>query len=54
MASAMDRHRMLKIKHTVEEMGLTEKKIFTLNELETIAKRANAPLIEVMSYLRNR
>lgn len=52
MASAMD--RKLRIAHAVEALGLKEQKIFTLGELEAIARKADAPLREVMKYLRSR
>lgn len=54
MASAKDRQRMLRIIRTTEELGLNDKKIFTLGELETIARKSGCSLHEVMKYLRNR
>lgn len=54
MASAKDRHRMLRIIRAIEDLGLDDKKIFTLGELETIARESGCSLHEVMRYLRNR
>lgn len=54
MASAKSRHEMLRIIRATEDLGLAEKKIFTIGELEAIAREADAPLIKVMQYLRNR
>lgn len=53
MASATDRHRMLRIIHATEDLGLEDKKVFTIGELEAIAREADAPLHEVMHYLRH-
>ena len=54
MASAMDRHRMLRIIHATEDLGFEDKKVFTIGELEAIALRSECSLYEVMKYLRNR
>ena len=43
-----------RIKKALAEMGIEEKKIFTIGELEEIASRAKCPMYEVMKYLRNR
>lgn len=42
------------IKNAVEALGLTEKNVFTLGELEAIARKANCSVHAVMKYLRNR
>lgn len=52
MASAMDRHRMLRIIHATENLGLEDKKVFTIGELEAIAREADCSLHEVMRHLR--
>ena len=54
MASAKSRHRLLRILRVTEELGLAEKKIFTVGELEAIAREAECEMIEVMRVLRNR
>ena len=43
-----------RIKKAVEELGIAHKKVFTLGELEQIAKMAGCTLRSVMRYLRNR
>lgn len=43
-----------RIENTVKALGLEEKKIFTLGELEMIARKADCSLHAVMKYLRNR
>ena len=52
MASAMDRHRMLRIIHATEDLGLKDKKVFTIGELEAITREAECSMHEVMRYLR--
>lgn len=52
MASAKGRHKMLRIIHATEDLGLKDKKIFTIGELETIAHEAECSMYEVMKYLR--
>lgn len=54
MASAKSRHRMLRVLRATEELGLAKKKIFTIEELEAIAREAECEMIEVMRVLRNR
>lgn len=54
MASAKDRHRMLRIIEATKDLGLWDKKIFTIGELEAIARKSECSLHEVMKYLRNR
>lgn len=41
-----------KIRNAVKELGLDSKKIFTTKELDTICKKANCRLFDVMYYLR--
>ena len=41
-----------RIKWAVEALGLQDNVEFTIKELETIAGMADAPLFEVMKYLR--
>lgn len=43
-----------RIKEAVETLGLTEKTIFTIGELEQIAALSGCKLIDVMRYLRRR
>ena len=43
-----------RIKNAVETLGLAEKNVFTLGELEAIAHKANCSVHAVMKYLRNR
>ena len=43
-----------RIKKVLEEMNLTDQIVFTLKDLETIAERAECPMIKVMQYLRTR
>ncbi len=40
------------IKEVVKKMNLENQKIFTIKEMETIAKEAKCDLIDVMRYLR--
>lgn len=48
------KERLMKIKETVKRLGLEDKTVYTLAELELIAKEANCTLHAVMKYLRNR
>ena len=43
-----------RIKNAIKALGIEDKAIYTLRELEAIAKQAGCPMIEVMRYLRNR
>lgn len=43
-----------RIKLALVELGLADKTVYTLGELELIAKEANCTLHAVMKYLRNR
>lgn len=42
------------IKKAVEELGLQNEELFTISQLEQIAKKANVSRFEVMYYLRTR
>ena len=42
------------IKETVKRLGLDNKTIYTLAELEQIARESNGTMHAVMKYLRNR
>lgn len=44
---------MKKIEKAVLELGLIEKKVFSVAELDAICKKSGMPLLAVMKYLRN-
>ena len=53
MTSAKDRRALLRVKAVVADLGLEKQKVFSVGELEKIAKAASVDMLYVMHYLRH-
>ncbi len=50
--NARKERKMKKIEKAVMELGLIDKKVFTMAELDAICEKSGMPLLAVMKYLR--